>query len=78
MPCIDSSGPMTEIARKILAAMADGAPVNEIAEKTNLPLYRIRSGARELVEAGLVETKDEAYVLTEAGRTALTNASGQA
>jgi len=78
MPCIDSSGHMTEIAAKILAAMADGAPLNEIAEKTDLPLYRIRSGARELVEAGLVETKGEAYVLTEAGQTALTNASGQA
>lgn len=75
MPCIDSSGHMTEIAGKILAAMADGTPLNEVAEKTDLPLYRIRSGARELVEAGLVETKDEAYVLTEAGRAALANAS---
>ena len=75
MPCIDSSGHMTEIAGKILAAMADGTPLNEVAEKTDLPLYRIRSGARELVEAGLVETKGEAYVLTEAGRAALANAS---
>jgi DNA-binding IclR family transcriptional regulator len=78
MPCIDSSGHMTEIAGKILAAMADGTPLNEVAEKTDLPLYRIRSGARELVEAGLVEPKDAAYVLTEAGRAALANAPGPA
>ena len=78
MACIDSSGHMTESAAKILAAMADGAPLSEVAEKTGLPLYRIRSGARELVDAGLVETNDETYLLTEAGRTALASASGAA
>ena len=71
MPCIDSSGQMTEMAGKILAAMGDGAPLTEVAEKTGLPLYRIRSGARELVQAGLAEARNETYVPTEAGRAAM-------
>jgi DNA-binding IclR family transcriptional regulator len=77
MPCIDGSGRMTEMAGKILAAMAEGVALPEVAEKTGLPLYRIRSGARELVEAGLVEAKDETYILTEAGRAAMAGISGR-
>ena len=71
MPCKDSSGEVTEMARKILAAMADGVPLNEVAEKTGLPLYRIRSAVRELVEAGLAEEKNGAYAVTETGRAAM-------
>ncbi len=76
MPCIDSSGEMTEMARKILAAMTDHAPLSGIAEKTGLPLYRVRSGARELAAAGLVELNGETCALTEAGRAAMARASG--
>ena len=71
MPCMDSSGQMTEMAGKILAALAAGAPLNEVAEKTGLPLYRVRSAARELAEAGLAQVKNETYVVTEAGRAAM-------
>lgn len=78
MPCMDSSGQVNELARKILAALAEGAPLSEVAKKTDLPLYRIRSGVRELAEAGLVETKDETYVVTEAGRAAMATVSGKA
>ncbi|MCL5006159.1 MAG: hypothetical protein M1404_06460 [Acidobacteria bacterium] len=78
MPCKDSSGELTEMARKILAVMADGVPLNEVAEKTGLPLYRIRSAARELAEAGLAQQKNETYVATEAGRAAMATASGRA
>ncbi len=77
MPCIDSSGQMTEMARTMLAALSDGATLSELAQKTGLALYRVRSAVRELVEAGLVEAKDETHVLTEAGRAALARASGR-
>lgn len=77
MPCIDSSGHMTEMARAMLAALANGATLTELAQKTGLALYRVRSGVRELTEAGLVETKNETCVLTETGRAALARASGK-
>ena len=78
MPCKDSSGELTSIARKILNVMAGGASLSEVAEKTGLPLYRVRSAVRELAEAGLAEEKEQTYVLTEAGYTAIASPSGQA
>ena len=78
MPCKGSSGEVTDMARKILAAMAGGAPLSEVAEKTGLPLYRIRSAARELVEAGLAEEKNDAYSVTETGRAVMEPVSGKA
>lgn len=78
MPCKDSSGELTSIARKILNVMAGGASLSEVAEKTGLPLYRVRSAVRELAEAGLAEEKEQTCVLTEAGYTAIASPSGQA
>ncbi|HZT71748.1 MAG TPA: hypothetical protein VFC10_18615 [Terriglobia bacterium] len=78
MPCIESSGQMTEMAVQILAAMTEGAGLDQVAEKTNLPLYRVRSAARELAEAGLVESSNEIFVLTADGRAALAKARGHA
>lgn len=77
MPCMDSSGELNATAGKILAAMETAVPLGEIAEKIGLPLYRIRSAARELVEAGLAEETDGLYVAAEAGRAALAKLSGK-
>ncbi|HUX09926.1 MAG TPA: hypothetical protein VMW51_04740 [Terriglobia bacterium] len=77
MPCVDGRGQMTEMAGKLLAALAAAGPLSEVAEKTGLPLYRVRSAARELAEAGLVEAQDETYVLTEAGKVALAAVPGK-
>ncbi|MHB1022811.1 MAG: hypothetical protein ACYC46_09815 [Acidobacteriaceae bacterium] len=71
MPCMNSSGEITEMAKKILIAMTSGASLQEIAGQTETPLYRIRSAARELVEAGFAVEKDQNYVTTEAGLAAL-------
>ena len=77
MPCMDSSGELNATAGKILAAMEMPTPLGEVAEKTGLPLYRIRSAARELVEAGLAKQNDGVYAAAEAGRAALAKLSGK-
>jgi len=77
MPCIDSSGQINEMARKLLDAFAEGSSLIATADKTGLPLYRVRSGARELAEAGLVEPANETYALTDAGRAAMAKVSGE-
>jgi DNA-binding IscR family transcriptional regulator len=77
MPCMDSRGELTEMARKILAAMDSPAPLEQVAERTGIPLYRMRSATRELVDAGLVEEKEGSYVAAEAGRAALAKHAGQ-
>jgi len=39
----------------------------EIAQKTGLPLYRVRGGLRDLIPAGFVIQKGDKYQLTEKG-----------
>jgi predicted transcriptional regulator len=43
----------------------------EIAVKTGQPLFRIRSGLRELKSAGLVEETEDKYKLSKTGEAAI-------
>jgi predicted transcriptional regulator len=43
----------------------------EIAQKTGLPMYRVRGGLRDLVPAGYVIQKGDKYQLTEKGAALL-------
>jgi predicted transcriptional regulator len=43
----------------------------EIADATGQPLFRVRSGLRELVNAGFVALSDEKYSLTDEGEKVL-------
>jgi predicted transcriptional regulator len=40
----------------------------EIADKTGQPLFRVRSGLRELKNAGFVEETEDKYRLSENGK----------
>ncbi len=71
MACIGSQGELTESARKMLAALENPATPEEVAAHTELPLFRVRGGLREMAEAGLVELKDSAYSATQLGRSLL-------
>jgi len=39
----------------------------EIAKEAGLPLFRVRSGLRELTQAGLAKQRDDRYELSEKG-----------
>ncbi len=71
MPCIRPDGSLTLAARDVLSAMSEPRPLDEIRESSRQPLYRVRAGLRELGEAGLVEARDDRWVMTDAGRAAL-------
>jgi predicted transcriptional regulator len=68
MACISPDGKPTESGSKMLRALkaGSGAP-EEIASKADLPLFRVRSGLRELTEAGLAKQKGDRYELSEEG-----------
>jgi predicted transcriptional regulator len=68
MPCIDSSGQLSDTGKKILSALANHASLEMLAQQTGLPLYQIRSAVREIMRAGLIEEKNGTYVTTAAGR----------
>ena len=68
MACISPDGKPTESGTKMLRALQSGQKSpEEIAGKTGLPLFRIRSGLRELTQAGLAEQKEDKYELSEKG-----------
>jgi len=68
MACISPDGKPTESGSKMLRALKgrSGSP-EEIAKEAGLPLFRVRSGLRELAEAGLAKQKDDSYELSEEG-----------
>jgi DNA-binding IclR family transcriptional regulator len=72
MPCVSADGRPTESGLKMLGALKAGKKVAEdIASASGMPLYRVRSGLRDLVEAGYVTESDGAHSLTDKGATAI-------
>ena len=68
MACISPDGKPTESGTKILRALESGLGTpEEIARKVELPLFRVRSGLRQLTQAGLASQNNNKYELTEKG-----------
>jgi|WetSurMetagenome_2_1015567.scaffolds.fasta_scaffold1212249_1 hypothetical protein len=71
MACISSQGELSESARKMLTALANPSTPEDVAARTELPLFRVRAGLREMAEAGVVELKDGTYSSTQLGHSLL-------
>jgi len=54
MACITAQGTLTASGQQLLAAVQLPSTPEQVAAGTGLPLYRVRSGLRELEAAGLV------------------------
>jgi predicted transcriptional regulator len=68
MACISPDGKPTESGSKMLRALKAGlGSPEEIASEAGLPLFRVRSGLRELTEAGLAKQKGDKYELSSKG-----------
>jgi predicted transcriptional regulator len=68
MPCVAPDGKPTTSGMATLKALENGAlSPEEVAGKTGQPLFRVRSGLRELKNAGLVEEKEGKYAPSKSG-----------
>ncbi|HEX75859.1 MAG TPA: hypothetical protein G4O12_04660 [Dehalococcoidia bacterium] len=68
MACISPDGKPTESGTKMLRALKSGlGSPEEIAKDAGLPLFRVRSGLRELTGAGLTTEASGKYEITEKG-----------
>jgi predicted transcriptional regulator len=68
MACISPDGKPTESGAKLLRALKSGSrSPEEVAKVTGLPLFRVRSGLRELGQAGLAEPEGDGYKLSAKG-----------
>jgi DNA-binding IclR family transcriptional regulator len=55
-----------------LKAVKEGASIpKDVVEATGQPMFRVRSGLRELVNAGFLELVDDKYALTVVGKQVL-------
>jgi DNA-binding IclR family transcriptional regulator len=68
MPCVSSDGKPTKSGVATISAIKNGALTPEaVSKKTGQPLFKVRSGLRELAKAELVEQIDQTYRLTPKG-----------
>lgn len=63
MACVSADGTLTASGRAILDAVRRPASAEEVAEATGLPLYRVRSGLREMA-AGIVAEESGRFSAT--------------
>jgi len=68
MACINPDGTLTSSAKKILSALSSPATLEKVAKSTELPLFRIKSSIREMLEAGLVKEEEGKYLITKLGQ----------
>lgn len=72
MPCISADGKPTSSGMSTLKSLKDAALTpEEIAKNTGQPLFRVRSGLRELQNAGFVEQTGDKYKLSKNGELAI-------
>jgi len=72
MACVSPDGKPTESGMAMLAALNAGkSSPEDIAAEAGRPLFRVRSGLRELLGAGLVSESGESFALTEQGKAVL-------
>ena len=69
MACISPDGKPTVSGGKMLVALKAGpCSAEEIAKASGLPVFRVRSGLRELETAGLVSSQEDQYKLEPKGK----------
>lgn len=68
LPCVSPDGKPTSSGMTLLSSLRGGVlSPKEIAEKTGQPLFRVRSGLRELMNAEYVKEVDDKFGLTQKG-----------
>lgn len=67
MACVSPDGKPTESGIKMLEAASEPKTPENIASETKLPIFRVRSGLRDLMEAGLLKEDQGKYLITDEG-----------
>jgi predicted transcriptional regulator len=68
MACLTPDGTPGASALAILKTLLTAQGTGSVAQKTGMPLFRVRSGLRELVGSGLVRMDGDQPVLTDSGK----------
>lgn len=72
MACVNEKGQINASAKKVLEAlMSDTLTPEEISKNANMPLFKVRSGLREMVSVAYVIEENGSYKITNQGEAAL-------
>jgi predicted transcriptional regulator len=70
VPCVSPDGKPTSSGVTMLKSLKNGpSSPEEVAKRTGQPLFRVRSGLRELKNAGFLEETEGKYMLSKSGKT---------
>jgi len=67
MACVDPDGTLMPSAIAILQALKTPLTVEELVKVVDQPMFKVRSGLREMVSANLVELIGDKYKATAEG-----------
>lgn len=67
MACVNPDGSVTASAKLMLDLLREPRTAEDAAAQAGMPLFKVRSSLREMVESGLVEMVGDQYRSTESG-----------
>lgn len=69
MPCVSPDERPTSTGMALLKSLKNGALSPEEITSNGQPLFRVRSGLRELKNAGFIQEAEDKYRLSYTGKT---------
>ena len=67
MVCLPSDDILGSTGVLVLVTLTTPTTLEDVAQKTGLPLFRVRGTVRRLMEAGLAQQVNQMYEITPAG-----------
>lgn len=67
MACLPSEDILGSTGVSVLLTLATPTTLDDVAQKTGLPLFRVRGTVRRLMEAGLTHQVENRYEITSEG-----------
>ena len=68
LPCVSADGKPTKSGIATLTAIRNGASTAKaVSDNTGQPMFKVRSGLRELAKAGFLKETESKYQLAEKG-----------
>ena len=68
MACVNPDGTLSTSAKELLKILNNPITAEEISQKLNRPMFKVRSSIREMLEAELISLVEDKYVITEEGK----------
>jgi DNA-binding IclR family transcriptional regulator len=67
MVCLPSDDILGSTGVSVLRTLTTSTTLEDVAQKTGLPLFRVRGTVRRLMESGLTHQVDQTYEITPEG-----------